>query len=379
MNMDEHLYAIALTCLPGISIQQKLELYRGLGSAVNIYEHRFDIGAILDGCPKRLAKALKDWGTSLKQAETELSYLEKMHIRCLTPSDTGYPQRLSECADAPIVLYHKGNTDLNHPRVVSIGGGKCSNYGRDIIGTFIGELKELCPDVLFVSGLAEGAERYACRQMPGYGYPAVGVLSSGFERVNKKMDEELLSCIGLITELMSQADESTSAFVGRNRIVAGMSDACIVVESKGRDGGLIAAKIARSYGRDVFAFPGPVSSPGSMGCHALIRDNIAGLITSASDFVRAMNWQEDSHRQQDTCTADAVPFSEFTHEEQVIVSLLRETNDLPLNVLTVKGNMSSVLLSGLLQGLEEKGVVKPLAGGTYHLLKAGDNCCSSSV
>lgn len=106
---------------------------------------------------------------------------------------------------------------------------------------------------------------------------------------------------------------------------------------------------------------------------------MAGLITSTSDFVRAMNWQEDSHRQQDTCTVDAVPFSEFSHEEQAIVSLLRETNDLPLNVLTVKGNMSSVLLFGLLQGLEEKGVVKPLAGGTYHLLKAENHSGSSLV
>jgi DNA processing protein len=174
---------------------------------------------------------------------------------------------------------------------------------------------------------------------------------------------------GLLTEFMSQTNADKPNFVRRNRIVAGISDACIVVESASKGGSLITADIAQNYGRSVFAFPGCIGMPYSEGCNNLIRDNVAGLINSADDFVRAMGWQDEAKRQQ--ALADGIErnlFPDLSPEETAIVDLLQHTNDLQLNTLCVKSGISIGQLTALLFQLEMKGVVKPLAGGMYHLL-----------
>ena len=373
--MDQEIfYAMALTRLTNFNYQQALELYKAVGSAQMLFEHRNEIGDIIKDASPRLMEALKDWDEAMRRAEAELRFMEEHRIRALTLNDDDYPQRLTECPDAPIIIYYTGNADLNQEKIVSIVGTRhATPYGQDLIHRFVSELRGLCPQVLIVSGLAYGVDICAHREALANGYPTVGVLAHGLDQIypyrHRETAAQMLNHGGLLTEFMSQTNADKPNFVRRNRIVAGMADAVILVESAAKGGGLITAEIAQSYARSVFAFPGNVGQPYSEGCNNLIRDNGAGLISSAQDFVKAMGWWEETHRQQ--AFADGIErnlFPDLTTEEQQVVSLLKESNDLQLNIITVKTGIPIGRLTALLFQLEMKGVVKPLAGGMYHLL-----------
>jgi DNA processing protein len=370
----EIFYTMALTRLTNFNYQQALELYKAVGSAQLLYEHRYDIGDILKECSPRLTEALKDWDEPMKRAEYELKYMQEHGIRALTLMDDDYPQRLLECPDAPIVLYFTGNCDLNQMKIVSIVGTRqCTQYGQDLIRHFIADLRQHCPQVLIVSGLAYGVDIQAHRQALSNGYETVGVLAHGLDQIypyrHKETAADMLRHGGLLTEFMTQTNADKPNFVRRNRIVAGMADSTVIIESAAKGGGLITAEIAQSYDRSVFAFPGSVYAEFSQGCNNLIRDNGAGLISNADDFVRAMGWQDEAVRKQ--ANADGIErdlFPSLSSEEQKIVGLLQQTNDLQLNILSVKTSIPIGQLSALLFQLEMKGIVKPLAGGMYHLL-----------
>ena len=373
--MDQEIfYAMALTRLTNFNYQQALELYKAVGSAQMLFEHRNEIGDIIKDASPRLMEALKDWDEAMRRAEAELRFMEEHRIRALTLNDDDYPQRLTECPDAPIIIYYTGNADLNQEKIVSIVGTRhATPYGQDLIHRFLSVLRGLCPQVLIVSGLAYGVDICAHREALANGYPTVGVLAHGLDQIypyrHRETAAQMLNHGGLLTEFMSQTNADKPNFVRRNRIVAGMADAVILVESAAKGGGLITAEIAQSYARSVFAFPGNVGQPYSEGCNNLIRDNGAGLISSAQDFVKAMGWWEETHRQQ--AFADGIErnlFPDLTTEEQQVVSLLQQTNDLQLNIITVKTGIPIGRLTVLLFQLEMKGMVKPLAGGMYHLL-----------
>ena len=374
MNEQEIFYAMAMTRLTNFNFQQALELYKTVGSAQLIYEHRNEIGDVVEDCAPRLVEALKDWDEPMKRADFELQYMREHGIRALTLDSDDYPQRLKECTDAPIVLYYKGNADLNQAKIINIVGTRqCTQYGSDLIRHFIDSLRQYCPEVLIVSGLAYGVDICAHRQALECGYQTVGVLAHGLDQIypyrHRETAAEMVTHGGLLTEFMTQTNADKPNFVRRNRIVAGISDACIVVESAAKGGGLITAEIAQSYDRAVFAFPGAVGMEFSEGCNNLIRDNIAGLISSAEDFVNAMGWHDEQLRQQSY--ADGIErnlFPDLSPDEQKIVDLLQQTNDLQLNILSVKCGIPISQLVALLFQLEMKGVVKPLAGGMYHLL-----------
>ena len=374
MMEQELFYAMALTRLTNFNFQQALELYRAVGSAQKIYEHRMDIGDIVEDCSPRLMEALKDWNEPMKRAELELQYMQEHGIRGLTPDNDDYPQRLHECADAPIVLYYKGNADLNRTKIASIVGTRqMTAYGQDLIRCFVRDLRLQCPQVLIVSGLAYGVDIHAHREALANGFPTVAVLAHGLDQIypyrHKETATQMLSHGGLLTEFMTQTNADKPNFVRRNRIVAGMSDSCIVVESAAKGGGLITAEIAQSYDRAVFAFPGAVSMTYSEGCNNLIRDNVAGLISNASDFVKAMGWQDETQRQK--AMTDGIErnlFPDLSPEESKVVCLLQQTNDLQLNILSVKTGIAIGPLTAILFQLEMKGVIRPMAGGMYHLL-----------
>ena len=374
MYNEEVFYTMALTRISNFNFAQALELYKTVGSAQLLFEHRNEIGDILKDCSPRLVEALKDWDEPMKRAEYELKYMEEHGIRALTLSDEDYPQRLQECPDAPIILYYTGNCDLNQAKIVSIVGTRqITQYGQDLIRHFIADLRRHCPQVLIVSGLAYGVDINAHRQALENGYETVGVLAHGLDQIypyrHKDTANEMVRHGGLLTEFMTQTNADKPNFVRRNRIVAGMADAVVLVESAAKGGGLITAEIAQSYDRNVFAFPGNVNAPFSQGCNNLIRDNGAALISNADDFVHAMGWQDEAIRRQ--ANADGIErdlFPELSPEEQKIVSLLQQTNDLQLNILSVKSSIPIGQLTALLFQMEMKGVVKPLAGGMYHLL-----------
>ena len=370
MKSEEIFYTVALTRLTGFNAQMALQLYQKVGSGRAVYEHRQDIGDVVSDCSPRLIESLRNWDDALKRAAAEMAFVEKHGISVLTLNDDDYPARLRECDDAPIILYYKGNADLNQQRIVDIVGTRhCTSYGQDLIRRFVARLRELCPEVLIVSGLAYGVDICAHREALANGYATVGVLAHGLDQIyparHRQTAVEMVGQGGLLTEYMSQTEPLANNFRQRNRIVAGMSDATIVVESAYKGGALITARIAQEYGRDVLAFPGPVGAQYSEGCNNLIRDNKAGLITSADDFVAAVGWQPVS---QKTAAVERELFPDLSEEEQLVVGALQQMNDLQLNVLSVRTNLPIGQLTALLFEMEMKGIVKPLAGGTYHLV-----------
>lgn len=371
---EEIFYAMALTRLTNFNFQLALELYKSAGSAQNLYEHRYEVTDFIANCPLRMVEALKGWDAAMKRAEEELKFMEEHQVRAISLLDDDYPQRMLDCVDAPLVLYYKGNADLNQQRLISIVGTRqITRYGKDVVRRFVHELHELCPQVLIVSGLAYGVDICAHREALACGYDTLGVVAHGLDQIypyhHRDTAAEMVQHGGVLTEFMTKTNADRVNFVRRNRIVAGCTDATVVIESAAKGGSLITAQIALSYDRPVYAFPGNVGNPFSEGCNHLIRDNEAALITSAEDFVQAMGWQVDKVRRQ--ALAEGIErqlFPEFTADEQKIVGLLQQTNDIQLNIMSVKTGIPVSQLAALLFQLEMKGVVKALAGGTYHLL-----------
>ena len=375
MDQQEILNTILLTRLNYFSLAGMLELYRKVGSATLIIENKDNIKDILPDASDKLINALQNADEARKRAEVELEYDLKYGIQPICMNDERYPQRLKECDDAPLMLFYKGNANLNQQRVINIVGTRhCTPYGEDCIHRFITDLKQLSPQVLIVSGLAYGVDIVAHRQALANGYETVGVLAHGLDDLYPSRHREtalrMIEQGGLLTEFLTQTNADKINFVRRNRIVSGMSDACILIESAAHGGGLITCDISQAYGRDVFAFPGRVGDAYSEGCNNLIRSNGAGLITSAADFIKDMGWQDDATlmraKQQGI---ERSLFPELSPEEQLIVNALAKTNDLQINLISVKTNIDISRLTSLLFTLEMKGVIKTFAGGMYHLLK----------
>ena len=375
MNINqETLYAVALTRINYFNVATSLQLYRKLGSATNIMEYRHDIRAVLPDATPRLIKALKDISDAMRRAEKELEFDESHRIKPLVFNDDDYPQRLRECEDAPLVVYYRGTADLNKQRIISVVGTRhCTVYGQEIISKFISQLKELCPDVLVVSGLAYGVDIQAHRNALKNGFETVGVLAHGLDYLyptaHRDTATEMLKQGGLLTEFMTSTNADKINFVRRNRIIAGTADATIVVESAAHGGGLITADIANSYGREVFAFPGNIGMPYSEGCNNLIRDNKAALITSAEDFVKTMGWEQDAKlKKAREKGIERQMFPELTDDETRIVNTLQHTNDLQANIISVKCGLPISTVASTLFNLELKGIVRLYAGGVYHLI-----------
>ena len=375
MNEQQLLYNIALTRIGHFSLASALHLYRTLGSGEEIFLHRNEIKDILPDCSPRLVENFKDWSEPLKRAEVEMDFCRSHDIRVLCLGESDYPKRMEECADAPLVLYYKGNANLNHSRVINIIGTRhCTTYGADFIRRFLRDLKAICPEVLVVSGLAYGVDINAHQQSLAVGYETVGVVAHGLDYLypsaHKDTAREMVNHGGLLTEFMTCTNADKGNFVRRNRIVAGMSDACILIESAGHGGGMITAGIAFDYGRDVFALPGRVGDHFSEGCNKAICENKAMLLTSAEDFVKTMGWEDDALRiEAQKRGIERQLFPDLSPEQQRIVDVLSETNDLQLNQLSVKSGIPIGDITSILFQMEMMGVVKPMAGGNYHLYK----------
>lgn len=375
MDQQEILNTILLTRLNYFSLAGMLELYRKVGSATLIMEHKNNLRDILPDASDKLVNAIQNSDEARKRAEVELEYDLRYGIEPLTMNDERYPSRLKECDDAPLMLFYKGNANLNQQRVINIVGTRhCTPYGEDLIRRFVTELKQLCPQVLIVSGLAYGVDINAHRQALDKGYETVGVLAHGLDDLYPNRHKEtalrMIEHGGLLTEFLTQTNADKINFVRRNRIVAGMSDACILIESMAHGGGLITCEISQAYNRDVFAFPGRIGDAYSEGCNNLIRSNGAMLITSASDFVKDMGWQDDAKlmraKQQGI---ERSLFPDLSAEEQSIIDVLIRNNDLQINMISVQSGIDISRLAALLFTLEMKGLIRTLAGGMYHLLK----------
>ena len=371
MNSNEHLCSIALTLCPGIGHIGAKRLMDGMGSAVEVFRQRKELPEILPGIAPAVVAAL-DCPAAFLRAEQEMEFVEKNRISCLTLNDEAYPSRLRECEDAPLVLFFKGNADFNRLHVVNmVGTRRATDYGKQFCADFLHELSALCPDVLVVSGLAYGIDIHAHRAALANRLSTVAVLAHGLDRiypyVHRKTAVDMLENGGLLTEFPVETNPDRFNFVSRNRIVAGMCDATIVVESSEKGGSLITAELAEGYHRDCFAVPGRATDGSSLGCNRLIRDNKAALIQSAEDFVRAMQWMPAAQEVKPE-TVQRTLFPELTEEESNVVRILSRQGDLHINTLVVEANLPVNRMTTLLFELEMKGVVKALVGGVYRLL-----------
>ena len=368
---DEQIYTLALTRIPGLGLMGAYNLVRTLGSASAIFQHRKELKELLPEVSDKLIKAL-DCPEAFHRAEEELKYAEKNQIQCITLNDAAYPSRLKECEDAPLALFYRGNAPLNALKVISMVGTRhATAYGEDLCQSFIRELKELRPDVLIVSGLAYGIDICAHRAALQHGFATIGVLAHGLDRIyptaHRKTAIDMMNHGGLLTEFMSGTNPDRQNFVKRNRIVAGMSDATIVVESAIKGGALITAELAESYHRDCFAFPGRTTDIYSAGCNEIIRNNRASLLSSAEDFVNAMGWNLTNNKTKDVIQRELFP--ELSEEEKKIVQVLHRNPDgIQINTLVVETNIPINRISAILFELEMKGVIHALAGGVYRLL-----------
>lgn len=364
MPKDELTALLTLNRIEGLGCTGAKYLYEQFGSAQEIFRRREHLKEFIPGIDSHIVDALSGSGYDSFVRE-ELEFIEKHGIRCVTPADSDYPARLLDCKDAPLVLFSLGNVNFNAARLVAVvGTRKATDYGRRMCHTFVKELSQLCPDVTIVSGLAFGIDIESHKAALEAGLPTIGVLGHGLDMIypasHRSIARQMLSDGGLVTEFMSRTVPLGPNFVRRNRIIAGLSDAIIVVESAAKSGSLITAEIAESYNRECFAFPGSVGDPYSVGCNELIRDNRAGLITSALDLVNAMNW---NNRNLKNAPIQKELFPELTTDEDRVFKRVRlKAQGVHINTLITELNMPYPRLSSVLFSLEMKGLIKQMPG-----------------
>ena len=303
---------------------------------------------------------------ALMLAEQQMAFLNKHQIKVLFYTDDKYPQRLKSCFDAPVLLYYKGNADLNHHRIVSVVGTRnATAYGHSICRQLTETLKSY--DVLIVSGLAYGIDVAAHQESLTAGIPTVGVLGHGLDRmypaVHRQIANKMMKNGGLLTEFPADTNPDKANFPKRNRIIAGLADVTIVVEAAMKGGALITAEIANSYHRDVFAFPGRTMDEYSQGCNFLIKTNRAGLLAHPKDLVYYMGWEAVEPWAEGTQTEIALNLSA---EEQKIINMLKYSA-LQVDELGIKAEIQQSKLAMYLLNLELKGVIISLPGKIYQL------------
>ena len=374
MTDQETLYMMALSQMPSLSLTNLHLLIEELGSASAIYENRKDLKQVLPSANIKILDGMGHFDAFLPRAEQELEFCRKGRIRCLGLNDEDYPQRLRDCNDAPLLLYYRGTANLNAKHVVSmVGTRQITAYGKDLCHRFVHDLRQLCPDALVVSGLAYGVDVNCHRAALEEGMETVGVLAHGLDQIyprfHRDTAKQMLGQGGLLTEYMSGTPIDKRNFVQRNRIVAGMADTVVVVESATKGGSLITADIALSYDRQVWAFPGRAFDTYSAGCNKLIFGNKATLLTGAEDFCLEMGWADDvQHQKQLSEGVQQELFAnDYTTEEQLVVQALAKADSKQINVLAVETNIPVGQLSSLLFTLEMKGAVQMLVGGKYRL------------
>ena len=368
----EIICSIELSNLPHIGLVTAKRLYDEVGSAAAIFEHRKHITDLIPDATPSLKEALNQCDDAIRLAEKEYEFIEKKHIKAYPMNSSEYPQRLLECNDAPIILFFCGNTDLNCRHVINIvGTRRCTQYGKDICREFIADLQRECPDILIVSGLAYGIDIHAHRAALHNSMATVGVLAHGLDRIypalHRQTAVKMIEKGGLLTEYLSGTTPEKVNFIRRNRIVAGMSDATIVVESAAHGGALVTAELASSYNRDVFAFPGRITDEFSEGCNKLIARQKATMILNADEFLKSMNWKQESSAAK-TNDGQQELFPQLTPEEAAIVEVLRHCDSKQVNQIVVETGLNFHTVSSNLYELEYKGVVALLGGARYRLI-----------
>ncbi|MBI3884069.1 MAG: DNA-protecting protein DprA [Sphingobacteriales bacterium] len=365
MNNDL-LYQVALTLVPNIGDIHAKILVNHFGDAESIFKANKKDLEYIDGIGTVRANSIKGFDNFFN-SEEELKFIDSYKITPLFITDKNYPQRLLNCYDSPVLLYYRGNADLNISKIVGIVGTRNNTEcGKAICEQLVEELSQ--HNILISSGLAFGIDTIAHKAAIKNNLQTVGVLAHGLDTLyppqNKLLAKQMTEQGGLLTEFISGSRPDKQNFPKRNRIVAGMSDAIVVIETNKRGGSLITAELANGYNKDVFAFPGRINDTKSEGCNYLIKNNKASLITSADDLLENMGWKEQkiSPKKQRSL------FIELTPDEKIIVDILQQVDYLQIDELYLKSNLSSSAVAAALLMLEMQSVVVSLPGKIYKLV-----------
>jgi DNA processing protein len=365
MNPDL-LYQIALTHIPNIGAVQARLLIDNFGDAYSIFKAKKKDIAAVENIGEVRAASIKNF-VDFAEAEDEILFVEKHHIKPLFITDTHYPQRLLQCYDPPTMLYYRGSADLNNAKVISIIGTRSNtDYGKQFTDSLIEGIAE--ENVLIVSGLAYGIDGIAHKAALQNKLQTVGVLAHGLDSIyppqHKQLAKEMLLHGGLLTEFPKKTPADRHNFPRRNRIVAGMADATIVIETAAKGGSMITAELAYNYNRDLFAVPGRTTDSKSNGCLKLIQQNKAILLSDADQLMQVMGWQQKS-KQQKKKTREL--FIDLTAEEKVLVDLLKDKESVHIDEFHLKTNLSSSSVAEAMLNLELQNVIVSLPGKLYRL------------
>jgi len=365
MNPDL-LYQIALTQIPNIGAVHAKNLIEHFGDAANIFKARKKDLAAVEGIGEIKATSIKNF-TDFDAAEKEIQFTEKHRIQPLFLKDEAYPKRLLHCYDPPTLLFYRGTADLNNPKVVSIIGTRNNtDYGKQITESIVQGLCEL--NVLIVSGLAFGIDAIAHKTATANKLSTVGVLAHGLNTIypiqHKQLARDILMNGGLLTEFLSNTKPDKHNFPRRNRIVAGMADATIVIETQVKGGSMITAELAYNYNRDLFAVPGKITDTKNSGCLKLIQQNKAILFSDVEHLIQVMGWQE---KMKPKTKKTRELFIDLSEDERVIVDLLKDKESVHIDEIYLKSSLSSSTVAGAILNLELQNVIASMPGKLYKL------------
>jgi DNA processing protein len=362
---DELLYLIALSSIRGLGPVKAKALIQHTGSAQEVFRLKHSMLRTIPEIGRVTAEAISR--ADFKRAEKECQFIAQEGIRVAAWSDSQYPERLKHCDDSPLLIYARGNFDWNPARAISIvGTRKADFYGKHFCEMLIAGLTQYQPTI--ISGLAHGIDGAAHMAAVEQGLPTIACVAHGLERIYPPVHRTLASRMekkgGIVSEFMSHSEIAPEMFPMRNRIIAGMADCTIVVQTDIKGGSMITAHIAHSYGRDVFAVPGRWSDGLSKGCHQLIKNNMAAILSSAEDLVHYLQWDKPTHSKQTTLV-----FSEHPNKQaQCIIEALRTAHDLVFDDLMGITQHDWGTLNSLLLQLEFEGVIKLMPGKRYRLI-----------
>ena len=365
---NDLLYQLALTQVPQIGCVHAKLLIQKFHAAEAIFKARIAELEKIEGIGSVRARCIKTFN-GFSQAEKEIGFLEKYKIKPLFLSQPDYPQRLLRCYDSPTLLFYRGEANLNTARIIAVIGTRSNSvYGKHITEKLI---KELAPyEVLVVSGLAFGIDAIAHKTALKNNLPTVGVLAHGLDSLypseHTNMAKDMIKQGGgLLTEFYSEITAEKHHFPIRNRIVAGMSDAVVVIETGIKGGSMITAELANGYNRDVFAFPGKVTDAKSAGCNALIKNNKAALLTEAQELAEMLGWSMPVPK---SIQPQKELFTDLNDEEKTIVGILSEKQAVHIDELNIRCGFSTSTMAAAILNLELQNIVQALPGKMYQLL-----------
>ena len=363
---NQKLYEIALTLLPGIGYVNGKKLVAYCGGAEAVFREKKKALMQINGIGEYTVNCIVSQKV-IRRAEEELNFVEKNDIKPLFYLDAEYPKRLQHCHDSPMLLYYKGNADLNATKAVGVVGTRnITDYGRLMTERIIEDLSS--DNILIISGLAYGVDAVAHRAALKYDLATVGVLGHGMHTIypaeNRKLSINMLEKGGILTEYVSGTQPDRENFPQRNRVVAGMVDCLIVVESALKGGAMITADIANSYDREVFALPGKIGDIYSEGCNQLIKNNKANLVTNSTDIRYIMRWDVDTK----VVAKQMRLFRDFSEDEKKVMDVFAKNSVVHLDDIIVGTDLSASKIASVLLSLEFDGVLTALPGKRYQKL-----------